>query len=231
MSSSIPEIKPGITQVHAEVISQLDEISLNPNKPLLICDADEVILDFLGAFESYLLSHKLKFDLSTYSLFGNILSIDDNNPISKEDVIKHLENFFDVHTKDINIVPGAYENLKKIENELDFQIIILTNVPIKKRSDRIICFKKNNLDYPVIANINSKGPTIRNLILNFNKEVYFIDDMIFNLKSTYEEVPHVKLIHYVSDKRLEKLIETPKNIANKAISWDEIYKFIKNGLD
>ena len=68
--------------------------------------------------------------------------------------------------------------------------------------------KKNNLDYPVIANINSKGPTIRNLILNFNKEVYFIDDMIFNLKSTYEEVPHVKLIHYVSDKRLEKLIET-----------------------
>ena len=49
----------------------------------------------MGAFESYLLSHKLKFDLSTYSLFGNILSIDDNNPISKEDVIKHLENFFD----------------------------------------------------------------------------------------------------------------------------------------
>jgi uncharacterized protein (UPF0147 family) len=47
MSSSIPEIKPGITQVHAEVISQLDEISLNPNKPLLICDADEVILEFL----------------------------------------------------------------------------------------------------------------------------------------------------------------------------------------
>jgi hypothetical protein len=44
-------------------------------------------------------------------------------------------------------------------------------------------------------------------------------------------VPHVKLIHYVSDKRLEKLIETPKNIAKKAISWDEIYKFIKNGLD
>ena len=101
MSSSIPEIKPGITQVHPDVTSQLDEISLNPNKPLLICDADEVILDFLGAFESYLLSHKLKFDLSTYSLFGNILSIDDNNPISKEDVIKHLENFFDVHTKNI----------------------------------------------------------------------------------------------------------------------------------
>ena len=111
MSSNTAEVKVGLQQLHEDVIPQLSEISLDSKKPLLISDADEVILDFLGAFEKYLLSHDLRFDLSTYSLFGNILEIKNNNPISKEKVISHLDNFFDIHTKDISIVNGAFENL------------------------------------------------------------------------------------------------------------------------
>jgi len=223
--------KNGMEQVHADVLNQVNEITLDHDKPLLISDADEVILDFLGSFEKYLLSYNLRFDLSTYSLFGNILNIKNNIPISKNEVSKHLDNFFDIHTKDINLVPGAYENIKKIEKDLGVQILILTNVPIKKRLDRIICFKENNLDYPVIANIGPKGPTIREIISNFTNKVFFIDDMIFNLKSASEEVPNVNLIHYVSDKRLDKLLETPRDIASKVDSWSEIYLFIKDGLD
>jgi hypothetical protein len=54
--------------------------------------------------------------------------------------------------------------------------------------------------------------------------------MIFNLISANAEVPKVKLIHYVSDKRLAKLIKTPEDIAYKADSWDTIYTYIKNEL-
>ena len=230
MSSNTAEVKVGLQQLHEDVIPQLSEISLDSKKPLLISDADEVILDFLGAFEKYLLSHDLRFDLSTYSLFGNILEIKNNNPISKEEVISHLDNFFDIHTKDISIVNGAFENLKKIEDELNCQIIILTNIPLKRRQDRIHCFQTNNLNYPIITNVNSKGPTIREIINNFNNKVFFVDDMIFNLISANEEVPKVKLIHYVSDKRLVKLIKTPEDIAYKADSWDTIYTYIKNEL-
>ena len=68
------------------------------------------------------------------------------------------------------------------------------------------------------------------IINNFNNKVFFIDDMIFNLISANEEVPKVKLIHYVSDKRLAKLIKTPEDIAYKADSWDTIYTYIKNEL-
>ena len=52
--------------------------------------------------------------------------------------------------------------------------------------------------------------------------------MIFNLESANTETPEVKLIHYVSDKRLAKLLKTPKKIATRAESWDEIYRYIKN---
>ena len=191
MSSNTAEVKVGLQQLHEDVIPQLSEISLDSKKPLLISDADEVILDFLGAFEKYLLSHDLRFDLSTYSLFGNILEIKNNNPISKEEVISHLDNFFDIHTKDISIVNGALENLKKIEDELNCQIIILTNIPLKGRQDRIHCFQTNNLNYPIITNVNSKGPTIREIINNFKssdlseiemKEIFddYISALIFN---------------------------------------------------
>ena len=231
MSSSTAKIKVDVPpQVHEDVLKQLSELSLDPGKPLFISDADEVILDFLGSFEKYLLAHKLKFDLSTYSLFGNILKIDNDEPISKEEVTKHLDNFFDLNTKDMNIVPGAFENLKKIETELNFQIIILTNIPVKRRQDRIYCFKKNNLDYPIITNINSKGPTIKKIISNFKNKVFFVDDMVFNLKSANKEVPNVKLIHYVSDKRLARLIKTPEDISTKANTWEEIYIYLKNEL-
>lgn len=230
MSSNTAEIKVDVLQVHKDVLPQLSELSLDPNKPLLISDADEVILDFLGSFEKYLLSNSLRFDLSTYALFGNILNIHDDQPISKEEVTKHLDNFFDVHTKDMEFVSGAIYNLRKIETELNFQIIILTNIPVKHRKDRITCFKNKDLHYPVITNINSKGPTIREIISNYDNKVFFVDDMIFNLKSANEYVPKVKLIHYVSDKRLAKLIKTPEAISSKAESWDEIYNILKNEL-
>ena len=72
MSTTNPEIGAKILPVHEDVIPQLNELSLNTSKPLLISDADEVILDFLGSFEKYLLTFNLKIDLSTYSLLGNI---------------------------------------------------------------------------------------------------------------------------------------------------------------
>ena len=230
MSINNSEVKAEILSIHEDVAPQLDELLLNPNKPLLISDADEVILDFLGSFEKYLLTFNLKIDLSTYSLLGNIFDINSNEPVSKEEVTLHLEGFFKKHTKDINFSIGAYENLKKIENELNFQIIILTNIPVSRRQDRIYCFKNNNLEYPIIANINSKGPTIQKMISGFKNKVFFIDDMIFNLESANIDAPDVKLIHYVSDKRLAKLLKTPKEIATRAESWDEIYRYIKNEI-
>ena len=50
MSSNTAEVKVGLQQLHQDVIPQLGEISLDSKKPLLISDAYEVILDFLGAF-------------------------------------------------------------------------------------------------------------------------------------------------------------------------------------
>ena len=59
---------------------QIQDIEIIPDKPLLISDADEVILNFVTCFEQYLTKNNLWYDLSSYSLFGNIKD-SSNNPI------------------------------------------------------------------------------------------------------------------------------------------------------
>ena len=50
--------------------------------------------------------------------------------------------------------------IKLLIEKLDFQIIVLTNIPYKYINDRRICFKNNNLDLPMIAGSGPKGEII-----------------------------------------------------------------------
>ena len=71
---------------------------------------------------------------------------------------------------------------------------------------------------------------IKEIAKNQENKIFFIDDISANLLSTYNEVDGVKLIHYISDKRLEKLAITPKEVDFKAKNWKEIYNYIKNEI-
>jgi len=47
-------------------------LNINPNLPLLISDADEVIFEFMESFEEYLLSNNMYFSYKSFKLNGNI---------------------------------------------------------------------------------------------------------------------------------------------------------------
>ena len=83
------------------------------------------------------------------------------------------------------------------------------------RSDFFALAQRNHICFGVLRHRSQCCDTARG------------DDMPL---SANEYVPKVKLIHYVSDKRLAKLIKTPEAISSKAESWDEIYNILKNDL-
>ena len=60
------------------LIRQIKDIEIVPDKPLLITDADEVLLNFVLCFQEYLKKNNLWYDLSSYSLFGNIKDYSNN---------------------------------------------------------------------------------------------------------------------------------------------------------
>tara|TARA_B110000014_G_C20106794_1_gene582164 strand:+ start:532 stop:1203 length:672 start_codon:yes stop_codon:yes gene_type:complete len=216
------------TSLDREVLNQIGNLNINRNKPLLISDADEVILNFVQAFETYLNSIGLYYDLSSYALFGNIKKIKENIAIENDQITKHITDFYNLHTEEISFVNESIKYLGKIKNDLDCQIIVVSNLPHHNREKREISFRKNGLDFPIISNSGLKGLTIKEIAKNQKNKIFFIDDISANLLSAYNEVDGIKLIHYISDKRLEKLASTPKEVDFKAKDWKEIYNYLEN---
>ena len=211
-----------------EVLVQIQNLDLNKNQPLLISDADEVILNFVRAFEAYLMNFDLYYDLTSYALFGNIKEAKTDSPVSNEKIIKHISNFYNFHTEDISFVEGAIKYLKKIKDELNIQIIILSNLPSDNRKKREISFKNKGLNFPIISNSGLKGLAVKEITKSQKNKIFFIDDISANLISAYNEVKKIKLIHYISDERLAKLATTPPEVNFRARNWREIFNYIKN---
>ena len=216
------------TSLDREVLNQIENLNINYNKPLLISDADEVILNFVKTFEKYLNNIGLYYDLSSYALFGNIKNIKDDMAVENDQIVKHLKDFYNLHTEEISFVDESIKYLVRIKDDLGCQIIVLSNLPHHNRKKREISFRKNGLDFPIISNSGLKGLAIKEIAKKQKNKIFFIDDISANLLSAYNEVDNVKLIHYISDKRLEKLATTPKEVDFKAKDWKEIYNYLEN---
>ena len=123
----------------------LNSLEINQNKPILICDADEVIFDFMHSFLLFLEEKQLYFNWDSYALTGNIIR--KNNSVLGEDEVKKLINFFFKSCAlNMNLVNGAKNSLNKISKE--FNIIILSNIPFEYYELRKNALDKNNLSFP-----------------------------------------------------------------------------------
>ena len=107
-------------------LSQICAISIEPDRPLIISDADEVLLTFMAQFENFLTTKGCYFDWSSFRLTGNVHRSDDNYTLTQDDVFDLLKSFFDQETRNLNEVPGASNALKRLS--LRAQIVILSNV-------------------------------------------------------------------------------------------------------
>ena len=76
------------------------------DKPLIVCDADEVIFDFMCSFEKYLHTKNLYFNWKSYALEGNILN-DRNEALNKSQITDTINNFFMHETESMSLVNGA----------------------------------------------------------------------------------------------------------------------------
>ena len=90
-----------------EILAQLETLELDPARPLIISDADEVLLRFMAQLEHFLEKRGLWIDLGNFAISGNIKSLETNEPVEVPDLI---DEFFDAETRDIhqaNLLPRA----------------------------------------------------------------------------------------------------------------------------
>ena len=210
-----------------EISNQIETLELDPDRPLVISDADEVLLQFMRQFEIYLDRNDMWIDLSSFRLQGNIKykGSDEAVDMTNRNIIN---DFFAAETLNFSPVEGAAEALNALSKEA--QIIILTNLPLAQKSERQINLSKHGMDYPVIVGSGLKGPAVKSLGEKINAPLFFLDDIPHNINSVAEYVPTSGRIHMIADPRLSKLIGAAEGASARIDQWQEAQAWILDKL-
>src|SRR6185369_14842060 len=90
---------------------------LTPGRPILIVDADEVVLRFVDGFDKFLRANALFLDLTSYRLHGNVKRLDDQTAILDVEVTALLDEFRR-ELDSLDPVEGARECLHDLSRRL-----------------------------------------------------------------------------------------------------------------
>ena len=208
-----------------EILTQLETLDLDPSRPLIISDADEVLLRFMAQLEHFLEKQGLWIDLGNFAISGNIKSLETNEPVEFPDLI---DEFFDAETRDIQPTSGAAQSLETLAARA--QIIVLTNLPAKNKQERSDNLNAHGMNYPVVVGSGAKGPAVAWLNARISAPVFFLDDIPHNVDSVAKHAQEVRRIHFVADPRLAKLIGPAKGATTRIDVWNEAYDWISREL-
>jgi len=196
-------------------------------RPLVIVDADEVILQFVAGFDRFLRERGLFLDLSSYRLHGNVKHLDDRTPVLDVEVTALLEEF----RSDLDwleAVEGAQDALATLAGLSS--IVVLTNISPAQAGPRIRNLMTLGLDLPLVANSGLKGPAVRDLANRAGARAFFIDDIPQQLASAAEHAPNVVRVHLIGDERLKPLLAPSPHAHHYAEDWASAEAFIREQL-
>ena len=205
-----------------------NNININKDLPLLICDADEVIFNFMDSFDEFLNVNDMYFSYETFKLNGNILRKKNNLAINNNEVPKIISSFFKHYTMKMPFINNAREVLKELSTRIN--IIILSNIPKDSSSDRINYLKKNDMHYTFICNEGPKNKKCMELEKLTNKKVFFIDDLPNQITSVSNSCKNIITIHFLQNKNLIKIIPEVKDCDYKVNNWDDLKKVILKNI-
>ena len=142
----------------ADTFTQINGLSIEPDKPILIVDADEVLVLFASHFSIYLKNRGWGLNLKGYRLDDAITNLKDGHVADKITYQKLISGFIRDETIRQPEAFGASKTLKAFKNRAN--IIILTNVPNTSYTDRVKNLTNLGMNYPVISNTGPKGPAL-----------------------------------------------------------------------
>jgi FMN phosphatase YigB (HAD superfamily) len=204
-----------------------ETVPVSPERPLLIVDADEVLLRFAEGFERFLNTRALYLDLTSYRLHGNVRRAEDDTALIDIEVTALLDEFRE-ELDSLEAVEHAREVLHELEPLL--QVVCLSNVSAAQAPARLRNFAGLGFDFPLLVNSGPKGPAVRALARRGGRPCFFIDDIPHHLKSAAEHDPEVLRIHLIGDDRLRPLLPPAEHADLRAESWREAGEFIRAAI-
>lgn len=205
---------------------QIDALDLKRDKPLIICDVDEVVVHFIKSLEAHLDEHDCWLDTSSFALNGNIRLKKTNEPVPGQTVGDLLFGCFSARTHMMDMIEGAAQALQDLSATTE--IVMLTNLPEDYLEQRVENLQGHGIPYPVVANRGSKGPTVATLIDGSPHDTIFIDDSPNNITSVADHCPEAHLIHFLPDPRFGRHVPPLDRVSLRTDNWHETRSFISD---
>jgi hypothetical protein len=220
--------------VRVRPVSQIDlppelhDLQIDPARPLLVVDVDEVLAMFMRGFERFLVAHGLEMRIERFALFQSIFRPGDAEHLDVAAGRQLFDAFFAADPHDIDPAPGAAEALAELSKTAG--VLILTNAPGACRLPRERWLVQHGFPYPMIVNSGLKGPVVAELAARTTGAVAFIDDLLPNLESVAEAAPRVRRFQMVADERLRPLAFTAPERHARIDEWPALKEALEAAL-
>jgi hypothetical protein len=212
------------TPPSAHVLAQIGALP-GSNRPLIVCDVDEVILHMADHFTAFLATKELTFLSGGYRFTGNIAPIGSDTPINQEAVRQLVDAFFDEESHRQRMVDGADRALKELHS--DWDILLLTNLPgVHNKPVREKLLQDFGIPYPVLTNSGPKGGAVAALAAGRPSPLIFIDDSPVNHASVNASLPSAVQIQFVADEAFRAAVKPSDHIDLLTGDWNRTRDFI-----
>ena len=214
------------TPLPERVLAELEAAEINPGRPVIAVDADEVLVHFAAHFNGFLTARGYRFSLSEYRLDNAIFDAA-GKALTRERITPLIWDFIGGETSRQPVIEGAAEALASLESE--GQVIVLTNAPDSVRADRIANLADHGMNYPVVMNEGGKGRALRWIAQRAAAPVAFVDDSVAQHASAAKHAPAVMRFHMVAPEILRPVMAKAPG-ARRVESWAEATPLIRRAL-
>ncbi|MHA1127828.1 MAG: HAD family hydrolase [Alphaproteobacteria bacterium] len=198
---------------------QISALNLQRDKPLLIVDADEVLVHFAQPFTAYLAKREWELRLTEYRLEYAIRRAD-GSVADEGETHRLVHGFIDAETHRQPEIPGASSALREIS--LGAQIVVLSNVPQRRHADRIANLVGHGMEYPLVVNSGPKGAALRAITNGIIAPVAFVDDSPAQIESAAKDAPQVHRIHFAGCSIIQSVLPKVKDANATPDDWSGV---------
>ncbi len=201
------------------ILQQISDITIDPCRPMLVCDADEVLVHFALPLKNYFADHGYHLSFESYDIFNNVKHQQTQNPLEKKLALQFIDRFFQENVETCPPVNHAADSLNHIAEHA--QVIIYSNLPLHAKDRRQASLKSHGMDFPLISGRGLKGPTMNHLTAKLTAPCVFVDDLPHNIDSVKQHASHVDCVHMVAEPQLQSIVPTPKHRHQRIDCWKE----------
>ncbi|QRY69574.1 hypothetical protein JVX98_15430 [Ensifer sp. PDNC004] len=189
------------------------------NRPLIVSDIDDVVLEFINPFKAFLKSCGHVLLPRSFRLTGNIITHADEQPVAEPEVKILLDAFYGSQDRWQTPAARAVETLSALSEEAD--IVFLTAMPPQHATVRRALLDQLGLPYPLLASEEPKGPIVQKLHGGRTVPLVFIDDMLRNLRSVKDHAPSCLPINLMADSDFKALAPKIDADIRAVADWPE----------